>query len=325
MTKLGAIDESRLKGVLRSIHERKRLGINQIERSQRSQIAKLRRDLGKRLEPLFVEAGIDVDKINQILAQNQANVREILEKQKAKTANQYAALNERFKSGLENRKKAIEEIAGKPYLTTPVPILSALTINAFPAGILNDSHIEPANNWAKFGFEWDNDSSDDGLNFTLNFYFAWQNPSNENAVINCHADLVCTGIIQVLANPGLIDPSYSSAGVVAELRVFVGETEIYDLPGQWVLFENIHASGGWGPLGDANLVTVPVSRAVNLSCNGGIQVPGGEIVVFEVTFNGGGEIDGEGQLTFDFDFDPAGFKILCPGLNIDLLVGGGHH
>jgi len=45
----------------------------------------------------------------------------------------------------------------------------------------------------------------------------------------------------VLANPGLVDPSYSSLGLVAELRIFVGETEIFDLPGQWVLFENVHA------------------------------------------------------------------------------------
>ena len=89
-----------------TIRKRKRQDINQIGLSQRSQIAQLRRDLGKRLEPLFAEAGIDVDKINQMLARNQGEVREKLKTQKAKTAKQYAELSDRFAPGLENRRKA---------------------------------------------------------------------------------------------------------------------------------------------------------------------------------------------------------------------------
>ena len=174
MTKHVAIDESRLKAAVQAIKERKRPDIDQINLAQHSKIAKLRRDLGRQFEAVFADAGFDISKFNQIVKQHQADVRLVVEKQRTKISKELAALTRSVKQGLDNQRKAIEWIATKPFLITPIPIVTPFFIYALPAGMLNDSHTEPLNNWAKLTYT-------DNRNIAyppvkLSFYFAWQNP-----------------------------------------------------------------------------------------------------------------------------------------------------
>jgi hypothetical protein len=320
MTKHVAIDRARLQAAVRAIEKRRRPDINQIGLAQRSQIAKLRRDLGPRLEPVFADAGLDVKKINQILTQHQSDVRRALAKHKAETSKEVAALRNTLQQGIENKRKALEQIAGKPYLTTPIPILTPFFIYALPAGMLHDSHIEPSNNWAKLTYT-------DSRNVTyppvkLSFYFAWQNPVNYVAVINCDTDLVVNGVCQARADPGFFLPGSAWLGLWAELNVYLGETEINWQAGQLSQIAGISAEGGWGPFGDGDLESKNISDTYHLSCSD-ILVQGDQVVIFEVSCVASYWIDEGGDIVLDFDFDPANYQIMCPALNIDLLTPPG--
>jgi hypothetical protein len=314
MTKHVAIDESRLKAAVQAIKERKRPDIDQIHLAQHSKIAKLRRDLGRQFEAVFADAGFDIGKINQIVKQHQTEVRLVVEKQRTETSKELATLTRSLKQGLDNKRKAIEWIATKPFLITPIPIVTPFFIYALPAGMLNDSHTEPLNNWAKLTYTDTRNISYPPVK--LSFYFAWQNPINYVAVINCNTELVANGICQARADPGLFLPGSASLELYAELNIYLGET---GKQGQSAQITSILAEGGWGPFGSGDLESRDVSGTFALSCND-ILVQGDELVIFEVSCVPSYWIDSGGDIVLDFDFAPSDFKIMCPALNIDLLT-----
>jgi hypothetical protein len=313
MTKHVAIDQARLKTAVQAIEARKRSDINQIGFSQRSQISKLRRDLAARLEPVFADAGIDIEKISQIMTQHQHDVRRILQKQKAETSKEIAALRNTFQQGIENKRKALEQIAGRPYLTTPIPILTPFFIYALPAGMLTDSHTEASNNWAKIAYTDSMDTSSGTAK--LSFYFAWQNPTNYLAVINCDADIVVNGTCMVDANPGFFSGGSASLDLWAELNVYLGETEINWQAGQKAQVASLSADGGNIFVGIGPVVTQTISDTNHLSCSE-IEVQGDELVVFEVALVASISID-SGNVEMSFDTPN---EIMCPALNVDLLT-----
>jgi hypothetical protein len=244
-------------------------------------------------------------------------VRDVLKKQKAGTAKDFSALSKLYRRGIENKRKAFEQIASKPFLTTPIPILTPYLIYATPVGMLQDSHIEPCNNWAKLTYSDNRDTA--YRTVTLSFYFAWQNPSNYLAVINCDSDLLANGVIQAGAQPGLLLPGSSDLTLLAELTVFLGATAISWQGNQRVEIIDVSASGGHGIIRLGDVETRAISGGYHLSCND-IEVQPNQIVVFEVAFVANYWIDLGGNIVLDFHFDPGNYEIMCPALNIDLLT-----
>lgn len=317
MTKHVAIEESRLKAAVQAIKERKRLDIDQIRLAQHSKVGKLRRDFARQLEPVFAGASLDISKINQIVKQHQNDVRHVIEKQRAESSKELAILNRSLKQDLDNKRKAREWIAVNPFLTTPIPILTPFFIYALPAGMLNDSHTEPLNNWAKLTYTDSRNISYPPVK--LSFYFAWQNPINFVAVINCNTELVVNGICQARADPGFILQGEAGLELDAELHVYLGEIA---RQGQSAQIVSMLAEGGWSPFGGGDLESRNVSSTHELSCND-ILVRGQELVIFEVSCVASYWIQFGGDIVLDFDFAPSDFKIMCPVLNIDLLTPPG--
>jgi hypothetical protein len=312
MTKHAAIDETRLRAAVQAIKERKPPDTSQVRLSQHPEIAKLRRNLGKKLEPVFAKAGFDISKVNQLLAHHQTEVRRLLEKEKAKTSKEFAEINRSIRQGIENKRKAIQQIASKPYLVTPIPVLTPFFIYALPAGMLNDSHTEPSNNWARISYT---DSVNTNSTAKLSFYFAWQNPSNYLAVINCNADLVSSGFCLVDANPGFFSGGSASLNLWAELNVYLGETAITWQTGQRSQIASLSADGGNVFSGIGPVVSEAISNVSHLSCTE-IEVQGDQLVVFEVGLFANISID-DGNIAMSFDTPN---EILCPALNIELLT-----
>jgi len=311
MTTHVAIDESRLKAAVQEVQDRKHPGINH-GLSIRPPIAGLRHDLEKQLQPLFANVGIDTAKIKQIMTKHETEVRHILEKQKVDTSKEFAAQARIVQQGIENKKKALELLANKAYITTPIPIFTPYTIYSQPAGMVKDSHIEPSLNWAKFKFQDNTDQS--STTVKVSFFFAWQNPSNYEAVINCAADLQCSGTAHVFANGGDI-PLEGLSGTAdltlsARLNVFLGETERdASVP---VSYLSAYAHFLDDVEERKNILDIfHLAQAF-------VLVQPTQIVVFEVAFVAVYDID-SGFIDFDFSSDIFA-RIMCPALQIDLLT-----
>jgi hypothetical protein len=314
MAKNNKVDESRIKAAIAAIKDRKGPGV--IPASQTSQIANLRRKLGKRLQAVFAAAGLDVDKINKILAEHQGDLRSVFEKNKAKSAKNLAAVSKNLQRGLKNQRKALEHLASKPFITTPIPLLAAYSIFATPVGMLTDSHIEAMNNWARFSLHEDGDTG--YTDAYVRFYFFWQNQSNYLAVINADSDLAALGVTQANASPGFIVGGNCAITLYATLKVFVGSLEIAYQGTQTVEIDSLTASGGSEIIlqgGDVETHNID-GTLHHLSCSN-IEVDSGQTVVFEVALDAQYYID-NGSITLDFDYSD--YSVLCPGLTVELLT-----
>jgi len=309
------IDESPIQAAIAAVRDRKYPGI--VPASQQSQILSQRRKLGKRLQPLFADAGLDIKKINKVLAEHQSDVRNVVEKHKAKTAKNVSELNKNLRLGLANRSKALENLNSKPFLpTTIIPLEEASQIWATPAGMLTDSHIDPHDNWAKFVFIERND-----VGYAVayvRFYFFWQNPSEYVAVINANSDLAAQGVIQANATPGLFTGGKCTLTLEATLKVFVGGAEISSQGTPEVGIDTISADGGSELLmDDGNFASHNVSGALNHLSVSNIQVDAGQMVLFEVALQALYSVS-DGSITLDFSYGD--YYAMCPGLTIELLT-----
>jgi hypothetical protein len=308
------IDESSIKAAIAAVRNRKYPDV--VPASQQSQILNLRRKLGKQIQPLFADAGLEIKKINKILAEHQRDVRGVVDKHKAKTAKNVSALNKNMRLELANRSKALENINVEPFLPpTIIQFEEAAQIWATPVGMLTDSGIEANYNWAKFQLV----ERSDGYNVAyVRFYFFWQNTSDYLAVLNANTDLAAQGIVQANATPELFSGGFCSVRLDATLKVFF-EGEVYSYQGtQLVNIDSISVNGGselW--MDGNNFASHTLDGALNPLSVSDIQVQAGQTVMFEVALAATYSI-GDGSITLDFSYGD--YLTMCPGLTIELLT-----
>jgi hypothetical protein len=227
-----------------------------------------------------------------------------LKKEKTKYAKTFAALNKDLRRGIENQRKALEQIAFKPVIRTPIPLWTAFDIVEDPGNIPFQSHIEASNNWAVTTFE--NGTNGDG-NVDVYFWFAWQNPSQDFAVLNAESDLVIQGTCRTVAHSYLIIEGVVRLDFFAELVAYTG---IAPISGGFVRVG--FRQSGWP--GDP---PVPISGTFHLpGPSGGISVSGGSLVLFAVHFLVHYEVYNG---VASYDFESPGF-ILCPSVQLELLT-----
>lgn len=272
----------------------------------------LRGKLEKQLQLLFAEAGLDIAKINKILAEHQSEVRNVLEKEKSKSPKIFAALNKNLRSGIENQRKAWEQLASKPpTIITPIPLWSAWEIGVTPIALV-DSHIEASNNWARILYTRHSDGEDD---IYVSFWFYWQNPSEYLAVLNAESDLLVQGWCQAVGSEQFLWGGDAVIDLSAKLFVYVGGARIES---SRVPIKTLGAQGGdeilyWGTHTDSE----GISGTYHMSCSN-ISVPAGEQVLFSVQFHAAYNLR-HGSIDLDFDTDQ-NKSIMCPGLLINLLT-----
>jgi hypothetical protein len=307
------LDKARAKAAIDAIKDRKRPALMTPDVKARG---KLRKQLGKQLRPLFASAGLDLGRLDKALKGSQTEIRKSLAQDRAATAKEYAQASKLRLAGLANTRAALEHLAGIAYLTTPIPLATPFYIGARPVGFLEDSAIEPWNNWAKPSLQISQDT--DGRSARISFYFAWTNPIDFLAVINCSADVMANGHVKNLADDGIFTGGTARVKLRTELNVFVGQFEISWQQTQKADIDTISAEGGGifdvGAVGDRD-----VSASTHLSCNT-IEVQGSQTVVFEVAFVADYSID-DGSI--DIDFASGDRAVVCPALNIELLTPPG--
>lgn len=221
------IDKARLKAAIEAIKGREGPDGPQLRLAQQARIAQFRRKLGKELRPLFAGARFDVGALDKALGRHQVELREALKKDTAKIGKAFAKAARDRERGMANTARAWRHIETKPLLTTLIPLTTPYLIYATPLGMLQDSHIEPWNNFAKFAYTNDQDT---GFGAVVKFFFAWQNPSDYLAVINCETNLLINGIIEATAEQGWLVSCSAFVELTAELTVYVGSLP-HQLPG----------------------------------------------------------------------------------------------
>jgi hypothetical protein len=310
------IDRAELKTLIAKIQDRKQPDLELLEMTRASKQAKLRRKLGKQLRSEFDGAAFDAKKIDKVLARNQAELGAVLKKADAAAAKRIAPIVKQQRQGIANTRKALELIRYQPHLTTTIPISTPFLIYATPVGMLNDTHTEPFNNFAKF-FYASNTAYD---RVVVKFFFAWQNNSDFLAVINCSTDLIANGLIIDTAEPGWLFPGSAWIETWARLTVYMGSTTINYQGSQAKQIGQVYTEAGYSEFGaPGSINSKDIVGTFGLSCSN-IAVDPGRIVVFEVACSADWWIDFGGSITVDFNSNVAGRQLVCPSLQVELLT-----
>ena len=167
-----------------------------------------RRKVAERLEPYFAKTGIEVNKINQILAQSETNLRRAVNQRATRTKKLLAADKNRFRR--ISRCKTPGLRAADKRGTAPFPGFCSHQAHTFfdlvPAArhVIRLWGIEPFANFAKIRFDLASDDEFSGAQ-QLSFYFLWENQNDNVAVLGRRIPPLCStgfapcGQIQVLS------------------------------------------------------------------------------------------------------------------------------
>ncbi len=176
------------------------------------------------LTSYFSKNGLDFDKFDKILLQNQKERELILEKLKADSLTESAKMKNMQYKTIENRRKTIETLTNNVtapypyYVTLDKPFLIWPTSGLF----FDDSHYEPWNSWGKVKLDSSKSSSDNPNLFweELGFYFLWENPVDKWAVINVDGYLIQNGFCSVQSDGGYFaGDRRSSVNIYSNLRL----------------------------------------------------------------------------------------------------------
>jgi hypothetical protein len=143
-----------------------------------------------------------------------SEIRREAQGQRAQLSDFFASEDEAFRKRMSSRLKAHDLLAtpatpGKPFYTRlETPFLIWAFRNGVTVTILDDTHIEPLNSWAKFRTRWKHQEQL-GPTDEIVFYFLWQNETGSDAVVNVESQLMLNGTCSAYAEDRLIPPIFS--------------------------------------------------------------------------------------------------------------------
>ncbi|MGB5054366.1 MAG: hypothetical protein WBO24_08230 [Nitrospirales bacterium] len=312
-----------------------------------SQRASNRGAVGELLKSSFTQAGVDVDTLDKMLAQHQAESRRLFQEQKAHVAKFLTSEKDTSLSAMELGLKAMEHLANLPPavglgLSNLIPLTTPFLIWEWPHASpdqLRDYHIESVNSYAKFlinipVYSFDNNSGADAKE--LSFYFYWVNESDFLAVAKGFSVLEFNGACELAANTGFFSGDSTSLTIDAWLYPVAywvplqpGQT-IRDLrvqgdPLQHQPVLDKTATGG-GLFGDAGYVTQifpATSYGLSFESFGGIHIPPRATAVFEVNVKFGYRWQGNtlpDEIIADFADNNLHYYVKCPLVVLELLT-----
>ena len=290
---------------------------------ERSEIVANRRRVENLLAAFFIKAGFEVDKFDEVLAQNRSALRRIAERRKAEAVERSSSAKEILRHGVEGRRKAIEHLAD---VTSPEsPTVAApkfyelldrpFTILPTSGVYLHAEHIESANSSANITVDSESDREDE-----LSFYFLWQNPRSTHAVIDVDAYLVLNGFCQAESAGGYFPGiRHSRLDVWAKLDLLEWWNQPPTSPlGQVDQYQQALSlstdTEGW--FADADTVSEAVFRGYDLRYNWFVVPPGAAMVLEVALLVRYGSREG----SIHVDFASGDFEVLCPGVLIGMLA-----
>jgi hypothetical protein len=242
----------------------------------------------------------------------------------------FASEETAFRGGVSSRLKAHDLLASPGLPATPIytrlekPFLIWAFRDGRPIGILDETHIEPLNSWARFRTRWQQQGVI-GPKDEVVFYFMWQNDTPGDAVVDVESHLLLNGSCWAYAESGWIPPIWWGTGTFGEMELGIdAELKLLEWwnqpasqplqqPAQSVEIAELRVEGGftlgsWGAKLGGEARTLLGSHYLHYN---GFLVPAGAVAVFEVSlrmhyggFNGG---------SCEVDFlEPARSSLVCP-------------
>jgi hypothetical protein len=292
--------------------------------AEHRRIAALGRKIRKRIEPVFAKAGLDVEKINKILAEGRSELRQIKKVKTAHIKKYFADREKSVRQSIENSYKALQQLANPlqpPPFSTWITLDTPFLIWPRPWGILTFQHIEPGKNRAQIfsttATTAQNPVIDEAQ--SVSFYFLWVNPSNSPAVVNISSPVLVFGSIEAFANLDWFDDdSWSSCEgsiiiqmvqpeTAGEVNIGLGEVDV----GGSAFGELIT-----GDVGDDDHTLFFASQFPILS--NGLSIAPNATAVFEVMVQFGSYVTNNGWTHLDFN-NNGGF-IGCPFVKLEVLT-----
>jgi hypothetical protein len=269
--------------------------------------------------PWLGQAGSVLEKFEAIRARHEAAMLAAAAAQRDEAAGRASRLSAAFRRDIASRRRALEALvaAAQPSVE---PFRVALTrpflIWCTPsAALLQDSHYEDWNSWAKI-------SLDDRRAWTmqaLHFYYLWENPGDFAVVANIDSWLMAHGVCVAMTDGSWWSDNHNSLiDVVAGLSPLEWwnqpPTSPAPQPGQvaQVAYVSAHSSG---PLDIGDIQGADVFRTYDLR-HELMVIPAGGVAVFDV----GLQIStacSSGRVQMDFAFGD--FEVLCPFVFVDVV------
>jgi hypothetical protein len=325
--------------------------LRQAALSHGTQRAKNRQAVAQVLAPFFSKAGLDLDKVNGVLAHNQAELRRNFQKQKLETAKHSASHINALRGAIELGQKALKHLGNRPPaadsgLSSLISLTTPFLIWEWPhpnLDQLRDSHIEPLNSWAKIlidipAYSFDNDMGADTKEFS--FYFLWTNESDFLAVAKVFSVLSLTGACEAWANSGVLSGDKMNlsiqtslypitywlpvppGGTINSLRV-MGDP----LQSQNVLSLNAYGGDWFDDSSDSGVPRIfsatPFGMSYGSGSFGGFPIPRGATALFEVSLKLSWDWQGNtlpDEIIADFADDNLHYNVGCPIVVLQLLT-----
>jgi hypothetical protein len=282
------------------------------DRAQHALLQKNQRASGTMVSRLLKEAGVDMQKFQELRQERIVELERIVANHKMDALLTASQHKDTLRSSIVGQSKALRDLVSQsgifPYpsfnLDTPILIWSIPSPQ-----IVSDSAAVPFGSWAKFTFST---SQSDGTQ-KVGFYFDWVNPFSDYAVISAATFMSAIGYLTANAPWGL---SSSAAWVQAAtmLNLWYGwPNDVTSSSSDTEFLEGARAFSEFILGGDTEGSSI--SSGVSMSTTM-FAVPPGALVLFEVAIailydNEGGNIEA--------DFETGDFKIACPVVVFSLL------
>ena len=321
--------------------------LREAEVSEGSQRLKNRQAVGQVLKPFLTKAGLDVDQLNTVLAQNQNALRSNFQQQKAAAAKYSSLKQDALRHALELGRKSLAHPATGPatvggglssLLALPQPLL---VWEWNPLGQLKDFVIQPFNSYAKilvdivvYSGTLNNSGSDEN---EISFFFFWTNTTGYLAVVNVFSVLSLNGACELAANSGFFSGDQMTLSLDAWLYPLQlwrtippgGNMKSLRLQGdpqqhQSVLSQFTATGGGFfGGADYENRIFTTTPYGLSYGSYAGVSVPAGATAGFEVDLTINYSWNGDtlpDEIKADFADDKLHYYVGCPLVVLQFLT-----
>jgi len=312
--------------------------------SEGSQRLKNRQAVAQVLKPFLTKAGLDVAKLDEVLAQNQNALRSNFEQQKGAAAKYSSSRAEAFRYAMQLANRPLAASAGFGGLSSLITLSEPFLVWEWnPLGQLKASVIQPLNSYAKILVDIAaysgliGDSGSDSNEFS--FFFFWTNDTGSVSVVKVFSVLALNGACEVAANSGFLSGDSMNITLDAWLYPITtwlpipqgGDLRSLRLqgdPNQHQQALDLTATGAGGNLfgGKAdyepwNFSTTPYG--LSFASNGGVLIPPAATAVFEVNLTIGYKWNGStlpDEIKADFADDNLHYYVGCPLVVLEFLT-----
>jgi hypothetical protein len=326
------MEETHLKAALTAAREKHRgTTRRQADAAVLAQQLNYRRAVELELKPLLTKAGLDVQKLDKMAAQNQSELRRTLANNKAEAARRGSLEMAAIRKEVQQRARALQNPANLLVLPFTAINLDPIFIWQTNVGSFKGSQIAPGDSWVKFLME----ATSGSFSTNYSFVFYWQNQRNDLAVVNVASSLVLNGLCEAFAATGFFSGDICYVDMEASLTLlglWQADPQNPELPpptpawqqSQYQPVTNLQAQGG-GLFGSVGVQSQTFSASSYGLSYDFFLIPPQSSAAFEVSLDVGiGFQSGGGNISdlveADFADDKYGYELMCPGLELDLLT-----